>query len=511
MQTVILTIYFILIICLAFYSTHAYLMLYYYFKGRKDNNRRRKFKYKNRDLPYVTIQLPMYNEKYVAERLINSACAVDYPKERLEIQILDDSTDETTFIVKRLVEKYQNLGFNIVLLHRNIRKGYKAGALDDGLKKAKGEFIAIFDADFIIPRNFLKKTLPYFSNEKICAVQTRWGHINKNYSVLTLGQAIALDGHFYIEQNIRSQKNFFLNFNGTCGIWRKSAIIDAGGWQDDTLTEDLDLSYRAQLKGWKIEFLLDVVCPGEVPVDFNGFRKQQFRWTKGAFETARKLLPTVIKSKFAPLKKLEAFIHLTNNMVFPILLALTLLSLPVLIIKVESGHSLSWYFRILSIFTIAVFPYPLIYGISQRNLNHRRTRKKRFRWQKIFEKFVPIFLIGGFVSLSLSNTWAIIKALRRKPTEFSRTPKFRITSKKDTFSGKKYQEKISPIVFLELIITLYLLVTTTYAFIEGQFTLAPFLLLYTLGFGYLSVASIYQSASNYFTFVYQTEKALIDS
>ncbi|MEO0092452.1 MAG: cellulose synthase family protein [candidate division WOR-3 bacterium] len=510
MQIVILAIYCILIVILGFYSIHAYLMLYYYFKERKNRSHQRKPRCRNQDLPYVTIQLPMYNEKYVAERLINSACAVDYPKDRLEIQILDDSTDETTFIVKRLVEKYQDLGFNIVLLHRNIRKGYKAGALDAGMKKAKGEFIAIFDADFIIPRNFLKKTIPYFKNEKVGAVQTRWGHINKNYSVLTLGQAIALDGHFYIEQNIRSRKDFFLNFNGTCGIWRKSAILEAGGWHDDTLTEDLDLSYRAQLKGWKIEFISDIVCPGEVPVDFNGFRKQQFRWTKGAFETARKLLPAVIKSNLAPLKKLEAFIHLTNNMVFPILLCLTLLSLPILIIKIENGQSLSWYFGILSIFTIAVFPYPILYGIAQRDLYHKRTRKKKFSWQKIFEKFVPILLIGGFVSLSLSNTWAIITAFRKKPTEFTRTPKFRITSKKDTLSGKKYQEKIAPIVFIELIITLYLLVTTTYAFIESQYTLAPFLLLYTLGFGYLSVASIYQTASNYFTFVYQAEKALVD-
>lgn len=510
MQKIVLIIYFISISGLAFYSIHAFLMLYYYIKDKKRNYRRRKRKYKSQDLPYVTIQLPMYNEKYVAERLINSACAVDYPQDRLEIQVLDDSTDETTFIARSLVEKYRELGFNIVLLHRKVRKGYKAGALDAGLKKAQGEFVAIFDADFIIPRNFIKKTIPYFNDANVGAVQTRWGHINRNYSILTLGQAVALDGHFYIEQNIRSRRNFFLNFNGTGGIWRKSAILDAGGWQDDTLTEDLDLSYRAQLKGWKIEFISDIVCPCEVPIDFNGFRKQQFRWTKGAFETARKILPIVIKSSMPILKKLEAFFHLTNNMVFPILLVLTLLSLPILIIKVQNGQSLAWYFGMLSTFTISVLPYPIIYRISQQDLYPKRTRKKKLLWQKIFENFVPILLIGGFASLSLSNTWAIICALRKKPSEFTRTPKFRITSKNDTIDGKKYQEKISPLVFIELIITLYLVVTTTYALVEGQYTLVPFLFLYTLGFGYLSFASLYQTANNYFTFTYQTERALVD-
>lgn len=511
METLILSIYFLFILILGFYSTHAYLMLYYYYKQRRAERagaipKRRRFK-SLKDAPMVTIQLPIYNEKYVAERLIKSVCALDYPRDRFEIQLLDDSTDETTFIVGRIVEKYLEQGYDIKILRRNNRKGYKAGALQEGLATAKGEFVAIFDADFIVPRRFLKVTLPYFkSKNKVGAVQTRWGHLNKDYSLLTLGQAVALDGHFYIEQKLRADNGYFINFNGTCGIWRKQAIYDAGGWESDTLTEDLDLSYRAQLKDWKIVFVRDMVVPGEVPVDFNGFRAQQSRWTKGAFETARKLLKTVMKSKLSLKVKYEAFIHLTNNMVFPLLFGLVLLALPVLIIKIKHPDTLRWYFLILSTFTISVFPYPIIYSITQKNIYKHKGKPKSF-FTKLTYNFVPVFLIGGFMSLSLSNTWAIFTAMCKKPTEFTRTPKFRIVSKKDRIQNKKYVEKVSPICFIELFLTMYLLVTTTYAALESQFTLLPFLILYTIGFGYLSIASIYQTAVSRFSFVYQTEKA----
>lgn len=513
MQIVILTIYFILVLILGFYSTHAYLMLYYYLKEKRAIHKGNIPKHRRlkslKNAPLVTIQLPVYNEKYVVERLINSVCAIDYPKDKLEIQVLDDSSDETTFIVKRLVEKYQEQGFDIKLLHRNNRAGYKAGALQEGLAKAKGKYIAIFDADFIVPRRFLKVTLPYFhSKEKVGAVQTRWGHLNRDYSILTLGQSVALDGHFYIEQKLRSDNGFFINFNGTCGIWRKEAIYDAGGWTSDTLTEDLDLSYRAQLRDWKIVFVRDMVVPGEVPVDFNGFRTQQYRWTKGAFETARKLLRTIIKSKFPFRVKYEGFIHLTNNMVFPLMLGLILLSLPVLIIKIKNPQSLHWYFLMLSVFTVAILPYPVLYAITQKTLYQKKNKKsnKSF-FTKVTYRLVPVLLIGGFMSLSLSNSWAILKGLIKKPTEFTRTPKFRIVSKRDSIQTKKYIEKVSPMSFIELALTMYLLATTTYAVIESQFTLMPFLILYTLGFGYLSVASIYQTAVSKFSFVYQPEKA----
>jgi cellulose synthase/poly-beta-1,6-N-acetylglucosamine synthase-like glycosyltransferase len=458
-------------------------------------------------VPIVTVQLPIFNEKYVAERLIKSVCALEYPQDRLEIQVLDDSTDETTFIVTRLIEKYQEQGFDIKLVRRHNRQGYKAGALQEALAVAKGEFVAIFDADFIVPRRFLKATIPHFNCKgKIAAVQTRWGHLNREYSFLTLGQSVALDGHFYIEQKLRADNGYFINFNGTCGIWRKEAIYDAGGWESDTLTEDLDLSYRAQLRGWKIVFVRDMVVPGEVPVDFNGFRAQQYRWTKGAYETARKLLKTVLKSKLPARVKYEGFIHLTNNLVFPLLLGLVLLALPVLVIKINHPDTLRWYFLILSIFTISVFPYPIIYAITQKNIYPKNNKKKKPFLTRLSYNFIPVFLIGGFMSLSLSNTWGIFKAIRKKPTEFTRTPKFSIISKKDRIQTKKYVAKVSPICFIELIITMYLLATTTYAALQSQFTLLPFLMLYTMGFGYLSIASIYQTAVNQFTFVYQTEK-----
>jgi len=507
MVTFFLVLYFTLVLILGFYSSHAYLMLYYYFKDKRSHSSKSKRPPRLKEYPIVTIQLPFFNEKYVAERLIKSVCALEYPKDHLEIQVLDDSTDETTFIVSRLVNQYKERGYDIKLLHRNNRQGYKAGALQEGLEVAKGEFVAIFDADFIAPRRFLKVTLPHFyrKDKKVGAVQTRWGHLNKDYSFLTKGQAVALDGHFYIEQKLRSDNGFFINFNGTCGIWRKEAIYDAGGWESDTLTEDLDLSYRAQMKDWKIVFVREMVVPGEVPVDFNGFRTQQYRWTKGAFETARKLLKPVMKSKLSWKVKYEAFVHLTNNMVFPLMLGLVVLSLPILVIKIQHPQTLRWYFLILSAFTVSVFPYPIIYAVTQKEIN--RTRKKRPFFERLSRNFVPIFLIGGFMSLSLSNSWAIIKALRKKPSEFTRTPKFNIISKKERIQTKKYVEKVSPMSFIELALTMYLMITTTYALIESQFTLLPLLAVYTMGFGYLSIASIYQSAADRFLLIYQAEKA----
>ncbi|MDW7988062.1 MAG: glycosyltransferase family 2 protein [candidate division WOR-3 bacterium] len=505
LKTFILAFYFLCVSGLAFYSSHAYLMLYYYIKELRSRKNGHKKRVKRiRKYPFVTVQIPLYNEKYVAERIIKSVCALDYPKERLEIQVLDDSTDETTALVSRIVDEYRERGYNIKLIHRDNRHGYKAGALQNGLAQAQGEFVAIFDADFIVPRRFLKYTLPYFyQNPKVAAVQTRWGHINKNYSFLTLGQAVALDGHFYMEQKLRADNGFFINFNGTGGVWRKEAIYDAGGWHSDTLTEDLDLSYRAQLKGWRIVFIRDIVVPGEVPVDFNGFRAQQYRWTKGACETARKLLIPLLKSDLPWRVKYEGFIHLTNFMVFPLMLGLLLLSLPVLMLKVEHSQELFWYFLVLSLFTIAVFPYPIIYGITQRKIS--RKRKFRSFFLRFQHHFMPVFLVGGFMSLSLSNTWAVIKGIVGKPTEFTRTPKFRVISKKDRIETKKYLQKPSPIVWGELLLTLYLLVTTTYALLQFQLTLVPFLLLYTVGYAYLSIGSLYQSVLSQFAFVYEVQ------
>jgi cellulose synthase/poly-beta-1,6-N-acetylglucosamine synthase-like glycosyltransferase len=290
-------------------------MIFYHHKYRrnipkpKDTN----------DEEMVTIQLPMYNEMYVVERLIDAVCEIEYPKDKLEIQVLDDSTDETVEVVAKIVKAKQELGFDIQHVRRSNREGFKAGALKEGMKSAKGKYIAIFDADFIPKKDFLRNTLRYFTHDKIGLVQTRWEHLNEDYSILTKIQALALNGHFVIEQTVRNKAGFFIQFNGTGGVWLKECIEDAGNWHADTLTEDLDLSYRAQLKGWKFIYLRDFTTPAELPAEMNALKAQQFRWTKGAIETSKKLLPIVWKGKIPLRVKLQATFNLTNNLVFPLL------------------------------------------------------------------------------------------------------------------------------------------------------------------------------------------------
>ncbi len=507
-ESFLLATYLTLLLCLALYSLHAYTILYYYLRFPKKKKRENSPPLV--DYPFVTIQLPIYNEKYVVKRLLASIANLDYPKERYEIQILDDSTDETTFLLSSLVEKYSSLGYNIHLYHRPQRNGFKAGALREGLAKAKGTYIAIFDADFIVPPDFLKRVLPYFTTEKIGAVQTRWGHLNRNYSILTQGQALALDAHFLFEQDIKATEGLFINFNGTGGVWRKEAIESAGGWQDDTLTEDLDLSYRAQMEGYKIIFLPDLVCPGELPIDVSGFKKQQFRWTKGGIEVARKLLGKVLCSSLPWRVKFFSFTHLTCPFVYPILLSLSLLSLPILNIKITytqlltnsllsplgevSIYSLTQskviglYFLLLTLFTVFVLPFPITYILSYFRV-HQLEKKKVEGWGWIFVAFL---LIGGFASLSISNTWAIVQAIFGKKTEFARTPKFSIVGKEGGLHQKKYIYPFSPSAFFELGMGLYLLLTLIYSLLHLEFGLIPFLLLYALGYLFLSVSTIYQ-------------------
>src|SRR5450759_1834868 len=293
----LLVLYTVLMLVLTIYSAHAYLILYLY---RKNRAGRAKPVCVYTEWPRVTVQLPIFNEQYVVTRLLEAACALDYPRDRLEIQILDDSTDETQETAKKLAVKFQAQGINIHYLHRTNRQGFKAGALKNGLARAQGDFLAIFDADFVPPCDFLRKMMPYFSSENIGVVQARWGHLNAGYSMLTRGQAIGLDAHFVLEHGARNSSGIFINFNGTAGIWRKTAIIDAGNWQDDTLTEDIDLSYRAQLAGWKFVYVNDVVCPAEIPAEVYGLKNQQYRWAKGAIQTAKKLLPTIWRNKTIP-------------------------------------------------------------------------------------------------------------------------------------------------------------------------------------------------------------------
>ena len=332
--------------------------------------------------PLVTIQLPVYNEKYVVERLIDAVSKLDYPKNKLEIQVLDDSTDETSEIILKKVEALSDSGLHIKFIHREHRTGYKAGALEHGLRLANGEFIAIFDADFIPEADFLKKTIAYFSDPSIGVVQTRWAHINRDYSLLTQLQAFGLDAHFSIEQSARNVAGSFINFNGTCGLWRKQCIEDAGGWSHDTLTEDLDLSYRAQLKGWKFKYLEDVSTPGELPVIMQAVKSQQFRWNKGGAETARKIFGSVLRSNASFRVKVHAFFHLFNSSVFVGVLVAALVSVPMLYVK-SSHPGITWLFDLGVIFLFGFFSISLFYWVATKQFHQKPIR--------VFLKRFPVF------------------------------------------------------------------------------------------------------------------------
>src|SRR5438445_3887654 len=352
-ETLILVLYFFVLSILAIYGWHRYYLVYLYMKHR---DRAPKPAPEIREWPPVTIQLPIYNEMYVADRLIEAVCEMDYPRELLEIQVLDDSTDETTDIAELAVRRHAARGFDITYLHRVDRRGYKAGALEAGLKVAKANFIAIFDADFVPPKDYLHKTLPYFTDAKIGMVQARWGHINQDYSLLTKIQSILLDAHFILEHGGRNRGGRFFNFNGTAGIWRRTAIADAGGWQHDTLTEDLDLSYRAQLRGWQFVFVPALIAPAEVPVEMNAFKSQQHRWAKGSVQTCIKLLPRILRSNLPLGVKAEAFFHLTANFNYILMCILSILMFPSMVIRYNMG----WYEMILvDVPLFFASPFPL--------------------------------------------------------------------------------------------------------------------------------------------------------
>src|SRR5208337_132166 len=327
--------YFIVLVLLAGYGMHRYILVYLYYKHKKNRTTEPPVYFEQ--LPRLTVQLPIFNEQYVVERLLESICKLKYPREQLDIQVLDDSTDETVEVARNLVERYAALGNPISYHHRTNRHGYKAGALAEGLKSAKGEFVAIFDADFIPPEDFLLRTVHHFTDPKIGMVQTRWTHINRNYSFLTQVEAILLDGHFVLEHSGRARSGVFFNFNGTAGLWRRVAIDEAGGWQHDTLTEDTDLSYRAQLKGWKFVYAPDIVCPSELPVEMNSFKTQQARWAKGLIQVAKKILPRVWRSRESLTIKMEATLHLTANIAYPLMIVFSVILLPAMIVRFYQG------------------------------------------------------------------------------------------------------------------------------------------------------------------------------
>ena len=402
--------YFIVLILLAGYGVHRYVLVYLYYKHRKNRTTEPAAHFE--DLPRVTVQLPIFNEQYVVERLLEAICKLEYPREKLDIQVLDDSTDETVAVARGLVERYAALGNPISYHHRTNREGYKAGALAEGMKTAKGEFIAIFDADFTPPEDFLLRTIHHFTDPKIGMVQTRWTHLNRHYSFLTEVEAILLDGHFVLEHSGRARTGLFFNFNGTAGMWRRTAIEEAGGWQHDTLTEDTDLSYRAQLKGWKFIYLQDVECPAELPVEMTAFKTQQARWAKGLIQTGKKILPRVLRSD-APLHtKIEAWYHLTANMSYPLMIVLSVLLLPAMIIRFYQGWFQMLYID-LPLFMASTFSISSFYLVSQRELFPRS-------WPRAL-LYLP-FLMALGIGLTITNTKAVIEALIGKESAFARTP-----------------------------------------------------------------------------------------
>jgi len=477
MEDFILLIYFLSLCVLFGFGIHGLVLLYYY---HKTNNYKLPDSKMPEVFPRVTIQLPMYNEMYVIERLIRSVCNINYPKDKLEIQVLDDSTDETVEIAKNLVDEYRQKGFDIHYIHRTNRSGYKAGALKEGLEVATGDFIAIFDADFVPKPDFLLKTIPYFNDKEVGMVQTRWEHLNEEYSFITRAAALALDGHFVIEQQVRNKAGFFINFNGTGGVWRKETIIDAGNWQPDTLTEDLDLSYRAQLKGWKFIYLNDFTSPAELPADINALKTQQFRWTKGAVETAKKILPLVLKSTLPLRIKLESFVHLTSNIVFPFIIVVAVLNIPLVIIKNSIG-GLDAYYNLMSIFVLASISTFLFYMYAQRAIH--------LDWRRRLLLF-PVFLAGS-MGFAINNTKAVIEALIGKKTGFARTPKYKIESQNDQWKYKKYvQKKFNWTVVFEIFLTFYYVIGIAISLYYLEIAAIPFQLLFLIGFGTVGLMSL---------------------
>src|SRR6266496_1969940 len=472
--------YFIVLILLASYGLHRYTLVYLYYKKKKNKTTEPTETFA--DLPRVTVQLPIFNEQFVVDRLLQAVCRLDYPREKLDIQLLDDSTDETVDVACSLVEHYAAQGYPITYHHRTNRAGYKAGALHEGLRTAQGEFVVIFDADFVPPPDFLLCTIHHFTDPKIGMVQTRWTHINRNYSFLTEVEAILLDGHFVLEHSGRARSDVFFNFNGTAGIWRRRAIEEAGGWQHDTLTEDTDLSYRAQLKGWKFVYLQDVECPAELPIEMTAFKTQQARWAKGLIQTGRKILPRVLKSDQPFHVKLEAWYHLTANLSYPLMVVLSVLLLPAMVIRFYQGWFQMLYIDI-PLFLASTFSISSFYLVSQRELFPRT-------WPRAL-LYLP-FLMALGIGLTVTNTRAVLEALVGKKTAFVRTPKYRVESKKDKVQGTKYRKRLGWVPWLELLIGSYFAMTVYYALQNENYLTVPFLLLFVVGYWYTGLMSLLQ-------------------
>ena len=476
-------------IILAFYGIHRYQLVWLYYRNRKREARSDKTvaQFSDAELPFVTIQLPIFNEQFVIDRLIEACCRLDYPRDRFEIQLLDDSTDETVDVASAIVARYaagsEALAAQpIHYIHRTNRHGYKAGALEEGLRVAKGDLIAIFDADFVPPPNWLNRVVHHFAEPGIGMVQTRWTHLNRNYSFLTQVEAILLDGHFVLEHGGRSRAGVFFNFNGTAGMWRREAIDEAGGWQHDTLTEDTDLSYRAQLKGWKFKYLQDVECPAELPIEMTAFKTQQARWAKGLIQTGKKILPSVMRSDAPFHVKLEAWYHLTANISYPLMIVLSVLLMPAMIIRSWQGP-LQMLLIDLPLFMASTMSVSSFYLVSQKELFPRT-------WYKTF-LYLP-FLMALGVGLTITNTKAVLEALVGHKSAFARTPKYSVKKKGEKSQAKVYRKRLGIIPWIELAIGCYFAFTVWYAVTTENYFTVPFLLLFVLGYWYTGLLSLLQ-------------------
>lgn len=479
-EAAVLGLYFLTLVILSVMGMHRYIMLFLYYRHR---DRRAVAAPLPARLPHVTVQLPLYNEMYVVERLLDSVTRIRYPRELLEIQVLDDSTDETVQIARDAVERYRAEGFDIHHVHRSDRTGYKAGALHNGLKLAKGELVLIFDADFVAPVDILEKSVGHFEDPKVALVQARWGHINREYSLLTQVQSVLLDGHFIVEHGGRSRSGRFFNFNGTAGIWRRQAIDDAGGWEHDTLTEDLDLSYRAQMKGWRFVYLQDLVSLAEVPVEMNAFKNQQHRWAKGSVQACKKLLPRVLASDLPWHLKLEATFHLTANFAYPLMMLLSLLMFPAMVIRYNMGM---WEMLIVDV--------PLFMGATLSVCSFYMASQKEIfgaAWKSRL-KYLPAALAVG-IGLSVNNAKAVLEAIFGQQSEFTRTPKYRVEGQSDEWKRKRYKGSLNFVPFVELLLGLYFTVMAYYAATNDIWGTLPFIFLFQAGFLYAAGLSLFQN------------------
>lgn len=474
----ILAVYFGSLLVMSAFGAHRWMLVWLYWRNR---NRRPQPGPALETLPRLTVQLPLYNEFHVAERLIEAVCALDYPRDRLEIQVLDDSTDDTRRVCEETVTRMRERGVDIVLLHREDRTGFKAGALAAGLARATGELVAIFDADFVPPKNFARRLVPFFADPGVGMVQSRWGHLNRDQSALTRVQSMLLDGHFVIEQTARNRSGRFFNFNGTAGIWRRTCIEEAGGWQHDTLTEDLDLSYRAQLLGWRFVFLEEHVTPAELPLEMGAFKTQQHRWAKGSIQTARKLLPRILRSDLPTVVKLESVCHLLANVGYLMMVAVALLVVPSVYLRREAA---SWTLAAvdLPIFALSTLSVVAFYVVAQ--------ARARGSWRGTL-RLVPFVMAVG-IGLSVNNARAVVEALGGRGSEFRRTPKYNLAPG-GSLADRRYRAGISRDTWIELALALYFGVGVGFGLAAGLWGALPFLLLFFIGYAYTAGSTLVQA------------------